>query len=49
MVKDRLFTLRLDPETYAKLEKIAKRGDRPVNVAYIIRQAIAEFLKKEKQ
>jgi len=47
MAKERLFTLRLDPATYARLEKIAKREDR--NVAYIVRRAIDDLLKREKQ
>ena len=39
------FALRLDPDVRAKLEKIAKRDDR--NVAYIIRKAIEEFIKRD--
>jgi Ribbon-helix-helix protein, copG family len=47
MAKDRLFTVRLDEETYAKLEKIAKDDER--NIAYVVRKAIEQFIKRGKQ
>ena len=44
--KDKLFTVRLDVETFESLEKIGKRDDR--TMAYLVRKAIEEFIKREK-
>jgi predicted DNA-binding protein len=41
-----LTAVRLEPKQLAKLEKIAKRQDRPI--AYIIRKAIDEYIRKAK-
>ena len=40
-----MFSFRLDADLREKLEKIAKRDDR--SVAYLIRKAIEEFVKRE--
>jgi len=42
-----LTAVRLEPKQLAELEKIAKRQDRPI--AYIIRKAIDEYVRKVKQ
>jgi predicted transcriptional regulator len=44
--KDKLFTVRLDADTFENLEKIGKRDDR--TMAYLVRKAIEEFIKREK-
>lgn len=40
-----VFSMRLDADLREKLEKIAKREDR--DVAYIIRKACEEYVKRE--
>jgi predicted transcriptional regulator len=40
-----VFSMRLDADVRAKLEKIAKREDR--DVAYIIRRAIEEYIRRD--
>jgi predicted transcriptional regulator len=42
-----VFSMRLDAEVRAKLEKIAQRDDR--DVAYIIRKAIEEYIRREEK
>jgi len=41
-----LTAVRLEPKQLAELEKIAKREDRAV--AYLIRRAIDQYIKREK-
>ena len=41
-----LTAIRLEPKQLAELEKIAKREDRAVS--YLIRKAIDEYIKREK-
>lgn len=41
-----LTAVRLEPKQLAELEKIAKREDR--TVAYLIRRAIDQYIKREK-
>ena len=40
-----MFSMRLDPDLRSKLEKIAKRDDR--SIAYIVRKALEEYVKRE--
>jgi hypothetical protein len=40
-----VFTMRLDSGLREKLEKIAKRDDR--SIAYVVRKAVEEFVKRE--
>jgi len=41
-----LTAVRLEPKQLAELEKIAKREDR--TIAYLIRKAVDEYIKREK-
>ena len=41
-----LTAVRLEPKQLTALEKIAKRQDRPI--AYVIRKAIDEYVRKER-
>ena len=38
-------SIRLDPQTRARLQAVAKRDDR--SLAYVIKKAIAEYLERE--
>ena len=45
MAKEKLFPVRFELSLFEKLEKVAKREDR--SVAYIVRKACEEYVKKE--
>ena len=47
MPKEKPFSIRLDADTLKELLKIAKRDDR--SLAYVIREACKEYVKKGKQ
>ena len=46
MAKEKMLPVRFDLEMFEKLEKIAKRQDRPVS--YVIRKACEEYIGRHK-